>query len=210
ATNSIWISVEYRLAPEHKYPIWLNDAYEVTKHIIENKQLYGAESTTKIGVAGDSAGGTIAASISHTLGTDIDFQVLVIVVVFEIYPMLDMAGQKSSHKEFTQPVHIITPEILQWFISNAIRDENDIKDPRISVLLHSSFTNVPSCLFIVAELDPLRDDSYDYQKQLEAAGIKTKLVLLKGVIHSFFSLPGVYPKACSEAVNAVRDFMIEI
>jgi acetyl esterase len=90
---------------------------------------------------------------------------------------------------------------------NALRDENDKKDPRASVLLQESFENLPPCLFIVAELDPLRDDSYsmnrsnskfrrkyfctlDYQKKLEEAGVKTNLVLVKNVIHSFFSLPG--------------------
>jgi acetyl esterase len=96
------------------------------------------------------------------------------------------------------------------FTSNALRDENDKKNPRASVLLSESFDKLPPCLFIVAELDPLRDDSYgkkkrkekenemqehssyilEYQKKLEAAGVKTKLVLINNVIHSFFSLPG--------------------
>lgn len=94
------------------------------------------------------------------------------------------------------------------FSTNALRDDNDRKDPRASVLLQESFENLPTCLFIVAELDPLRDDSYgtdnnknrednvrsllEYQKKLEQAGVKTKLVLVKEVIHSFFSLPGKY------------------
>ncbi len=90
---------------------------------------------------------------------------------------------------------------------NALRDENDRKDPRASVLLHESFDNLPPCLFIVAELDPIRDDSYsmnepkfkfqrkylnilDYQEKLEKAGVKTKLVLIKSVIHTYFSFPG--------------------
>ena len=97
--------------------------------------------------------------------------------------------------------------IVFRFNSNALRDENDKKDPRASVLLYETFENVPSCLFIVAELDPLRDDSYsmnrldlklkrqyvcilDYQKKLEKAGIKTNLVVIKGALHSFFGLPG--------------------
>ena len=93
------------------------------------------------------------------------------------------------------------------FAASALRDENDKKDPRASVLLHETFENVPPCLFIVAELDPLRDESYgmkgrnfkrkrkypdilDYQKKLENAGIKTKLVLLKSLLHVYFSYPG--------------------
>ena len=92
ATNTIWISVEYRLSPEHKYPVWLDDSSEVVQHFIENKASYGAwlcrkipfqhplaseigvEPTAKLGVAGDSAGGMIAASLARTLKS-IDFQV---------------------------------------------------------------------------------------------------------------------------------------
>jgi hypothetical protein len=91
ATKTIWISVEYRLGPEYKYPIWLDDASEVTQHIIQNKTAYGilrfrqclysvhlfylgVDETAKIGVAGDSAGGMISASLSRTI-KGIDFQV---------------------------------------------------------------------------------------------------------------------------------------
>ncbi|CAF1186382.1 unnamed protein product [Didymodactylos carnosus] len=183
-TNTTWFSVEYRLAPEHKFPVWLDDCCEVTKHIIDNKELYGGDSNTKIGVCGDSAGGMIAASVCHSV-KNIDFQILV-------YPATDMRGINNaalaSYKEFTEPYHILTPEILKWY-GNALRDEKDIVNPRASVLLQTSFTNVPPCLFIVAELDPIRDDSYEYQKVLEKNGIKTKLLLIKGAIHSFFSLP---------------------
>ncbi len=90
ATKTIWISVEYRLGPEYKYPIWLDDASEVTQHIIQNKTAYGilrfrqclysvhlfflsVNETAKIGVVGDSAGRMISASIAHTI-KGIDFQ----------------------------------------------------------------------------------------------------------------------------------------
>ncbi|UJR31672.1 hypothetical protein I4U23_019153 [Adineta vaga] len=199
ATKSIWISVEYRLSPENKFPIWLDDACEVTRHILANKTAYGGNENTKVGVAGDSAGGLIAASVCHTV-KKLDFQVLV-------YGAFDFAANTDSYKEFTNPEHVLTPTVLDWFTSNALRDVNDKKNPRASVLLYDSFDDIPPCLFIVAELDPLRDDSYAYQKKLEQAGIKTKLVLVKNVIHSFFSLPGIYEQACGQTVQAVKDFM---
>ncbi|CAF3664314.1 unnamed protein product [Rotaria sordida] len=199
ATKSIWISVAYRLSPEHKFPIWLDDGCEVTRQILANKTAYGADENTKIGVAGDSAGGLIAASVCHTI-KNLDFQILV-------YGAFDFADGTESHKEFTSSEHILTPAVLSWFNSNALRNENDKKDPRASVLLYESFDGIPPCLFIVAELDPLRDDSYEYQKKLEKAGIKTKLVLIKDVIHSFFSLPGIYEKTCGQAIEAVKEFM---
>ncbi|CAF1273936.1 unnamed protein product, partial [Didymodactylos carnosus] len=199
STNSIWFSVEYRLSPEYKYPIWLNDCIEVTKYIIENKTLYG-ETSTKVGVAGDSAGGAIAAVICHTL-KNIDFQILV-------YPLTNMLASFPSSKRFTDVQYGLIPILRHWFNDNAIRDGNDMRDARVSVIFQSSFTGLPPCLFIVAELDPLLDDKY--QKLLDKAGIKTKLVLIKGVIHSFFHLPGIFPKSCQQAVEAIRDFVAQV
>lgn len=202
ATNSVWISVEYRLSPEHKFPIWLDDACKVTRQILANKSAYGGNENTKVGVAGDSAGASIAASVCHTV-KNLDFQILV-------YGAFDFEAKTDSYKEFTAPEYVLTPPIIAWFFQNSLRDENDIKDPRASVILNESFDGLPPCLFIVAELDPIRDDSYHYQKKLEDAGIKTKLVLIKGVIHSFFSLPGLYENASSQAVSAVKEFLNEL
>ncbi|CAF3276575.1 unnamed protein product, partial [Rotaria sp. Silwood2] len=182
ATKTIWISVEYRLAPEHKFPIWHDDACEVIQQILANKTSYGADENTKIGVAGDSAGALIAASICHTI-KNLDFQILV-------SGQFDFFHKFPSRQEFNKHIFVIPIDVLDWFTSNALRNEDDKNDSRVSILLNKSFNSLPTCLFIVAELDPLRDDSYNYQELLEKAGVKTKLVLIKGVIHPFFSNPG--------------------
>lgn len=202
-TKTIWISVEYRLAPEHKYPIWLEDACAAVEYILAHKTIYGTvnkakfsstsivhsgvETAAKVGVVGTSAGAQIAASICHTV-KHIDFQVplfwskLVQVVGYYFpqilfYGIFNMTGRTPSSYEFSDPMYFITPEALEqyvrglhqiairfyWFHSikrNAFRDEYDLVDPRVSVVFNSSFENIPSCLFVVAELDPLRDDSY--------------------------------------------------
>ncbi|CAF1196708.1 unnamed protein product [Adineta steineri] len=202
ATKTIWISVEYRLAPEHKYPIWLDDACDVTRHILKNKVSYGVNPTAKVGVAGDSAGAQISASICHTI-ENIDFQILV-------NGFFDLTCESSSHKEFNDPMYILTTTMLNWMKLHAFRDANDLKDPRASVFLNKSFDTLPPCLFIVAELDPLRDDSYAYQQLLDKAGVKTKCLLIKGVLHDFFVCPGTYPKACAQAINAIQQFLSEL
>ncbi|CAF3664330.1 unnamed protein product [Rotaria sordida] len=199
ATKSIWISVEYRLSPEHKFPIWLDDGCEVTRQILANKTAYGADENTKIGVAGDSAGGLIAASICHTI-KNLDFQIL-------ITSQFDFFHKFPSRQEFNRPLFVIPMDVLDWFSSNALRNDDDKNDPRFSILLNKSFNSLPACLFIVAELDPLRDDSYKYQEILEKAGVKTKLVLIKGVIHPFFSNPGIFIKSCQQVIDAVQEFM---
>jgi acetyl esterase/lipase len=104
---------------------------------------------------------------------------------------------------------MIVVTILYRLVLNGYRSNDDLKDPRVSALLNKSLEGVPPCLFIVAELDPLRDGSFgmkeynestfveilsfyftEYQKLLEQAGVHTKLVLVKGVIHGFISVPG--------------------
>ncbi|CAF2440571.1 unnamed protein product [Rotaria sp. Silwood2] len=201
-TKTIWISVEYRLGPEYKYPIWLDDAYDVTQHIIQNKTDYGVNSTTKIGVAGDSAGGMISASLSRSL-KGIDFQIL-------IYAALDVLGETPSYKEFVKPMYFLTPELMKWFSIHGYHNLEDMKNPRVSALLNTTFEGVPPCLFIVADLDLLRDGNLEYQKLLEKAGVQTKLVLMKGVIHGFLSLPGIFSQTCAEAFDTIRDFMASI
>ncbi|CAF4649716.1 unnamed protein product [Rotaria sp. Silwood2] len=218
-TKTTWISVEYRLGPEHKYPIWLDDALDVTQHIIQNRTAYGliftheifkhlliivlgVNETAKIGVAGDSAGGMISASLSHLL-KGIDFQIL-------IYAALDILGEKPSYKEFTNPMYFLTPELMKWYTTRAFHNLDDVKNPRVSVLLNRTFEDLPPCLFIVSHLDILRDGNLEYQKLLEKAGVQTKLVLVKDAVHIFFSLPGIFPQTCAEAVDAIRDFMASI
>ncbi|CAF3803028.1 unnamed protein product [Adineta steineri] len=202
ATKTIWISVEYRLAPEHKYPVWLDDTCDVTQYIIENKTSFGVDETAKIGVAGDSAGGMIAASIARTI-KGIDFQIL-------IYGALDILRETPSYKEFDHPKYFLTIELMNWFVTHAFEPSQELKDPRISALFNTSLTNVPPCLFIVADLDPLRDGNLEYHKLLENASVQSKLLLVKGVIHGFFSLPGIFPQACAESINAIQDFMTSI
>ncbi|UJR34423.1 hypothetical protein I4U23_021830 [Adineta vaga] len=202
ATKTIWINVEYRLGPEYKFPIWWNDVYEVTKYIIENKQSYGVDSSAKIGVAGESCGSSMSAALCHTL-KNIDFQIL-------FYGILDLNRTAPSYKEFVQPMYFLTPETLDWLTASAFDDMKDLNDPRVSVLLNNSFEGLPPCLLIAAELDPLRDDSYAYQKVLDKAGVKNKLVLIKGVLHGFFSVPGIYPKACAEAIDKIKEFMTSL
>ncbi|CAF1527537.1 unnamed protein product [Adineta steineri] len=92
----------------------------------------------------------------------------------------------------------------------AFRNADDLMDPRVSVLLNKSFDGLPPCLLIVCELDPVRDDSYAYQEALDKAGVKTKLTLIRGIIHPFFSFPGIYRNACGQMINAVQEFMASL
>ncbi|CAF4624056.1 unnamed protein product, partial [Rotaria socialis] len=196
ATKTVWISVEYRRGPEYQFPIWWNDSYEVTRHIIENKQSYGVDSSAKVGLAGDSAGAALSATISRILNK-IDFQILV-------YGIYDLLRRAPSYKEFIQPMYFLTPETLDWLTTSSFSDMKDLTDSRASALASSSFEGLPPSLFIVAELDPFETI---VTKALDQAGVKTQLVLIKGVAHAFFSLPGFFPKSCGEVNGSIKEFM---
>ncbi|CAF1521281.1 unnamed protein product [Adineta steineri] len=122
----------------------------------------------------------------------------------------DLAGERPSRKEFTKPMYGIKPEVTKWLHETAFRNADDLMNPRASVLLNKSFDGLPPCLLIVCELDPLRDDSYAYQEALDKAGVKTKLTLIRGIIHPFFSFPGIYRNACGQMINAVQEFMASL
>ncbi|CAF1357463.1 unnamed protein product, partial [Rotaria sordida] len=149
---------------------------------MENKESFGVDRTAKVGVAGDSAGAMISTSVCQTV-KDIDFQILV-------YGWYDFTCATPSFKEFTNQQYFVTPELVDWCIKNAFNDGFDINDSRISVFRNTSLEKLPPTLLIVAELDPVRDDSYTYKELLDKAGVKNKLVLIKGVLHRFFPLPG--------------------
>ncbi|CAM4822287.1 unnamed protein product [Rotaria magnacalcarata] len=206
ATKSTWISVEYRLGPEHKFPIWLDDSVNVVRHIVANKVNYGGTTLTKIGVAGDSGGATIAASVCLTLKDSVEFQIL-------IYGSFDLSNSgvvTTSDAEFNDDPFLSRSAQVKWVCSNAFIDpEAGVSNPRVSILRNekSVFRNLPPTLFIVAEIDPARDDSYAYHKKLQEVGVKSELHSIKGVVHTFFSLPGVFRQACSEAVDVMRIFM---
>ncbi|CAF4078141.1 unnamed protein product [Rotaria magnacalcarata] len=145
---------------------------------------------TKIGVAGDSGGATIAASVCLTLKDSVEFQIL-------IYGSFDLSNSgvvTTSDAEFNDDPFLSRSAQVKWVCSNAFID------PEAGV-------NLPPTLFIVAEIDPARDDSYAYHKKLQEVGVKSELHSIKGVVHTFFSLPGVFRQACSEAVDVMRIFM---
>ncbi|CAF0722646.1 unnamed protein product [Adineta steineri] len=112
--------------------------------------------TAKIGVAGDSAGGMIASSVARTV-KNVDFQIL-------IYATLDVIRETPSYNEFTHQMYNATPELMDWFTKHAFETSQDLKDPRISALYNTSLQDVPPCLFIVAELDALRDGNLGSEK----------------------------------------------
>ncbi|GAB1604524.1 AB hydrolase superfamily protein C1039.03-like [Argonauta hians] len=192
------VSVEYRLAPEHKFPACYNDAKAVLRWVMMNKFLVGGMQRSIVGVAGDSSGGNIAAAVCHEV-PGIAFQVL-------IYPFLDFTCKNESHKTFENGP-VLTAKDTQYVLDLFLNKEEEKTDARGSPIYRKSFQDIPPAMFIVAELDPIKDDSHEYGKKIRENGIKSKPILIRGAVHGFFTLPGIFEKSCQRAYEEVVTFI---
>jgi len=201
----IVVSVDYRMAPEHPFPIPFNDCYDVLKKVISNPSHYSIN-PKEIIVGGGSAGGNIAAAIAlrardEGLGGIIG-QVLNIPVTChpKLFPV-----EKYEYNSYVQnkdaPV-VDEKKLLRLWDQYLPHIEPNIY---ASPLLSSSFSNLPSALVQVAGLDPLRDEGIAYAEALKAAGIPVTLKLYPGLPHGFFMFPDL--EATVQYYDAVVDFI---
>ncbi|XP_045169982.2 carboxylic ester hydrolase LipN-like [Mercenaria mercenaria] len=192
----IVVNVEYRLAPEHKFPKNNEDAKRAVEWVAKNQEVVGGTSDSKLGVVGDSAGGRLAAVVCHEAYTLIDFAILV-------YPKVDYTKTYKSTEEFRFGP-LLPKKRSDWYAHQYIK-EDDRCLPRASVILNKDFSYLPPTLIIVAEHDQLRDGCYEYYEKLKASGVTAQIELIKGVPHSFWSLPD---NLCQNSSNSASSHEI--
>ncbi len=196
------VSVDYRLSPEHKFPIPLDDCYAATEWVSVHGAGIGVD-RTRIAVGGDSAGGNLAAAVclrarGNTFPT-LKFQLLV-------YPVTDHASGTESYRD-NGDGYLLTKQMMQWFWDHYLRNEQDGKNPLASPLRAATFERLPPALVMTAEYDPLRDEGEAYAKALQAAGVPTTLHRYDGMIHAFWQMLAIFPdasKAADEAAAALK------
>ncbi|MFN7932106.1 MAG: alpha/beta hydrolase [Bryobacteraceae bacterium] len=192
------VSVDYRLAPEHKFPAAVEDAYAATCWVAANAADLGID-PLRITVGGDSAGGNLATVVSmlarNQQGPSIACQALV-------YPVTDLGSLNTpSYEEFAEGCNL-TKAMMVWFRNHYLASDADGLDPHASPLREPNLQGLPPALILTAECDPLRDEAEAYAARLEAAGVEVLLHRYAGMIHPFFSMSGVIPQA-QEAFHAV-------
>lgn len=178
----VTVSVDYRLAPEHKFPAGVEDCFAATRWVADHaKELNG--DARRLAVGGDSAGGNLSAVISQLArdadGPRIAFQLL-------IYPATEAELDSESHKTFTN--YFLTRDDIVWFWGHYLRSPADRKDPRIAPALAKSLKGLPPAFILTAEFDPLRDEGEAYGAKLRAAGVDATVKRYDGMIHGFVSL----------------------
>ena len=186
ATKCAVVAVDYRLAPEHKFPAAAEDAIAATKWVAAHAEKLGVDAS-RLAVAGDSAGGNLAAVVALALrdagGPGIAMQVL-------IYPVCDMAMDTPSYTENAQG-YGLTRASMEWFGDHYMRSKADATDWRVAPLRAATHAGLPPAYIISAGFDPLRDDAHAYSEKLRAAGVEVTYECFEGMIHGFVGMAGV-------------------
>ena len=200
-TKSIVVSVNYRLAPEFKFPTPVFDAYDAFLWTVENKKFLNG--TNQILVAGDSAGGNLATVVTllnrDLQGSTIHAQVL-------LYPVTDLTFSTASYEEFAVGYGLLK-EDMAWFKQHYLNNEDETYHQYVSPLLAKDLTNLPSAFIIVAENDVLRDEGIAYAKKLEDSGGKVKLRIAQGLVHSYFTKNEYFQSQIKETINEIQLFI---
>jgi acetyl esterase/lipase len=189
ATGCRLISVDYRLAPEHKFPAAIEDAIAATEFVARNGAGLGIDAE-KLVIGGDSAGATLAAVVcQHALrhGPAIVAQCL-------ICPVLDFEEISPSREKFAEN-YLIDRLTLEADLADYLPDGTDPADVRISPLRALHVAGLPTAIIHTAEFDPMRDEGNAYARKLLAAGVSVEHVCHDGMIHNFHAMSAVLPQA---------------
>ncbi|TDU01896.1 acetyl esterase [Streptomyces sp. 846.5] len=179
------VSVEYPLAPEHKFPAAPEACLAATVWVAEHAGDVGGD-PARIAVGGDSAGGNLAAVVAR-LARDLGGPALVFQLL--IYPDVDFRRANHSIRAFAGKFGNVSRAAQHWFMDNYLTDKQDKLDPRVSPLLASDLTGLPPALIVTAEFDALRDEGEEYGRRLEKAGVPVTVSRYPGMIHEFVRHP---------------------
>jgi acetyl esterase/lipase len=189
------LAVDYRMGPEHKFPAAVEDAWAVTRWASEHGAELGVDAS-RLAVAGDSAGGNLAAVVSILArdegGPAIGHQVL-------IYPVTDLRRDWPSYHENGEG-YFLEVKDMEWFEAQYVRSLADRDDWRMSPAA-ADLTGVAPAFVLTAEYDPLRDQGEAYGEQLRAAGVPVRIVRYPGMIHGFVGM---------QVLDAARQAVAEI
>ena len=182
------VSLDYRLAPEHRFPTASNDAWDALQWLAAHASTLGAD-PARLAVGGDSAGGTLSASVAlmaRDAGLPLSLQVL-------FYPSVEPSAVTESYKAFSQNL-MLDEALMRWFEAHA-RGRGFKSDWRREPMLAASHLGVAPAWIGLAECDPLADEGRQYAKVLQSAGVPVQLTVWPGVVHDFINMGRFIPEA---------------
>jgi acetyl esterase len=208
-TGSVVVSVDYRRPPETRFPGAFEDAFASVGDIVKRIDQFGGDSK-RVGLAGDSAGGNLAATVAIACrdeGISLAGQLLV-------YPVIDAAGNYADPKENARypsrsenaEGYFLSRAVMEWFAGHYLGDDKHGTDWRVSPLRAKSLAGLAPAIVTTAWFDPLRDEGKAYADALKAAGVATRYYDGPGLIHGYFGLGEASETARKEAQRARADF----
>lgn len=204
-TNSIIVSVDYRLAPEYKFPIPVYDAYDSFLWTYKNAQMINGL-VNKISVMGDSAGANLATVVTlinkELQGPSIHSQVL-------LYPVTDLSYESESYEQF-KVGYGLEKKDMEWFGRYYLNNENEKTHPYAAPLRAFDLGNLPPACIIVAENDVLRDEGNAYAKRLKDSGVNVDLHTAAGLVHSFFTKNEIFTVEIADTIAFIKNYLKQL
>ncbi|MDR7236876.1 alpha/beta hydrolase [Neobacillus drentensis] len=204
-TGRVVVSVDYRLSPEYKFPIPVEDSYSALKWVSENAAAINGNASN-LAVGGDSAGGNLSAVVSliakEQNGPDISAQVL-------IYPVTALGYDTKSYEEFQQGFGL-DRDLMKWFGNYYINNDEDTKNKYVAPLLAEDLSNLPPAYVITAENDVLRDEGLAYAGRLKEVGVKVETIIESGLVHGYFTNMAVFPERIKASISRFAKFLSEV
>jgi len=202
ACDAVVVSVDYRLAPEHVFPAAVDDAWAATRWAAAGARSLDAD-PARLVVAGDSAGGNLAAVVSLMAR---DAGAPAIAAQLLLYPVVDFTAENESRRDFATG-YGLTVQALDWFAGQYLDDPSLARDPRVSPLLAPDHAGLPPAVIMVGACDPLRDEVAAYAETLRAAGVPVTYACWDGMTHGFLRMGGKVARsndAVAEMATALR------
>jgi acetyl esterase len=188
-TPCVVVSVDYRLAPEHRFPAAVEDSWAATAWVAEHATSIGGD-PSRIAVGGDSAGGTLATVVAlraREAGLALRLQLLV-------YPVLDCNLDTSSYRELASG-YGLTRDAMRWYWEHYLGPDGDGAQPEASPLRATELAGVAPACILTVEFDPLRDEGDAYAERLRTAEVPVDARCVAGLIHGAYRMPGTIPRA---------------
>jgi acetyl esterase len=200
------LSIAYRLAPEHRFPAAVDDALAAFRWAAANAAGLGFD-PARVAVAGDSAGGNLAAVVAQLAGRDGGPRPVAQLLA---YPVTDLSTKHASYRLFAEGF-LLTEGDMDWFRAHYLPDDATALDPRASPLLAPDLRGLPPAVVLTCGFDVLRDEGEAYARRLEQAGVRVALRRNAGLIHGFCNAVSVSPLsriAMIEGVRLLRDLLV--
>ena len=201
--DCIVVAVDYRLAPESKFPDAVEDCKAALKWVALHAVEFGGDASC-MAVGGDSAGANLA-TVMAILARDAAHPKLVFQLL--VYPCTAPEPETASHYKFKEG-YVLSRNSITWFYRQYLRSGKDVKDFRFAPLILDDLSGLPAALIIVAGYDPLRDEGVEYARKLIEAGNRVRLSNYEGMVHGFYLMGGAVDaarRAVTESAEALRE-----